>query len=356
MDRTAPLVSTSRASRSRRSFGLFASRGLDGVSWFLWNLALPALVATWVFEHAVPTPPEAFRTRAEALATFADDHPTAVWTALFGVLSVVASYWWRVLFPSAPRAAHRTASPVAVLAVILLAAASAVAARRAVGAYEVLSGSMLPTLEPGDVIVGNRLAYGAASARAPRRGDIVVFHRADAGEGVTTMVKRVIGLPGDRISMDQETPIINGWPVPSCDAGFFVYPLKDGGAAVARLKVEFLDDLVYLVLRGPATPYWPKTYVVKPGEVFVLGDNRGNSSDSRAWKQGEGDGLPVAAIDARALRGLYGLTRGGRIDPSPLFRRLDPGLRLDGMDTTELRDGIARCLLERPSRTSPPAP
>jgi signal peptidase I len=233
----------------------------------------------------------------------------------------------------------------------------ALTARRVVGAYEVLSASMLPTLEPGDMVAGNRLAYGwHAGGTLPKRGDIVVFHRADAGEeSSSAIVKRVIGLPGDRISMKDATPVINGWEVPKCDAGLYIYPLKEGGAAAARLFVEFLDDRAYLMLRTALTPHWSETYVVKPGEVFVLGDNRDISFDSRAWNGWKGDGLAITAIDARAERSLYGLKRSGRADLVPLLRRLDPGVRLDGLDTTELRYSIAHCLEQRPAQTRPPA-
>ena len=76
--------------------------------------------------------------------------------------------------------------------------------------YRVLSASMLPTLQPGDYVGGNKLAYGlrlplsthARSTSAPRRGDVVVFQRLLPGANAPEhLVKRVIGLPGDRIMM-----------------------------------------------------------------------------------------------------------------------------------------------------------
>jgi signal peptidase I len=315
---------------------------------------LPALGALLLMRAALPTPAEAWRTWAEPFALFADAHPTAVWLVLFATLSSAASYWSFLLFPLTAHASARGRGWVSPVAVACVAAVSALAARRVFGAYAVLSTSMLPTLEPGDTIAGNRLAYGWHAGSTPKRGDIIVFHRADAGEGSTEIVKRVIGLPGDRISMKNATPVINGWEVPQCDVGLYIYALKEGGATAARLFVEFIDDRAYLVLRSTMTPHWPETYEVKPGQVFVLGDNRDNSFDSRSWNDGKGDGLAITAIDARAERSLFGLQRDGRVDLLPLLRRLDPNTRLDGVDTTELRNGIGTCLKQRPAQTRPP--
>ena len=84
------------------------------------------------------------------------------------------------------------------------------------------------TLQPGDHVGGNKLAYGSRlpwsahvrSSSPPRRGDVVVFQRVLPGANAPEpLVKRVIGLPGDRIMMYAGFPIINGWKVPSCYAG-----------------------------------------------------------------------------------------------------------------------------------------
>jgi signal peptidase I len=230
----------------------------------------------------------------------------------------------------------------------------------------VLSASMLPTLEAGDFVAANRLAYRGASAspadgahgNVPRRGDIVVFRSIGltAGQpGVPELVvKRVIGLPGDRVSMRGPAPVINGWPVPYCDVGPYLYVAPDAqsGAVRGRLYVEFLDDQAYVTLHAPSVRF-DDPYVVKPGEVFVLGDNRGNSSDSRTWKTG----VPLGAVDGRAQWFLVGRDRSGDADLGRLLRPLDTlagRLRIEGLDGKPMSEAIARCLANRPANTRPP--
>ena len=97
------------------------------------------------------------------------------------------------------------------------------------------------------------------------------------------------------------------------------------------------------------------TYVVKPGEVFVLGDNRGNSLDSRAWR----GGVPFDGIEGKAQWFLVGSHRSGDADLGRLFRPLDTlarKLRVEGLDAQAVEDGVARCLATRPEGTHPPAP
>jgi signal peptidase I len=258
---------------------------------------------------------------------------------------------------------HRRRETVRWVATIATAAVVAVLFRaRVAEPYNVLSGSMLPTLEPDDRVAGNKLAYRSGSA--PRRGDVVVFRSAAVALAAgavglpDVLVKRVIGLPGDRVAMHGSTPVINGWTVPTCDAGDYMYLPADasGGVVHGRLVVEFLDDRAYLSVHTAAIAF-PDPYVVKPGEVFVLGDNRGNSLDSRAYNQGQGGGVPLAAVEARVQWFLVGTHRSGDVDAGRLLRPIDglqTRLRLEGIETQSLDDGIARCLKSRPSNTSPP--
>jgi signal peptidase I len=227
--------------------------------------------------------------------------------------------------------------------------------------FRVLTESMLPTLEPGDWIAANRLAYGfrvpltrwRLGARAPRRGDVIAFETPPGAlhGQPEQLVKRVIGLPGDRILMRHGRPNINGWPVPSCEAGVFAY-LSADSAVRGRLMVEFLEDATYLTVYFQGSEAF-SGYVVKPGEVFVLGDNRDNSSDSRAWNNNAGGGLPFAAIDGRVSTILLGTARDGSADWKRLLQPLGLRLRFDGMDLSQVQAGIERCLRDPPHESVP---
>jgi signal peptidase I len=155
-------------------------------------------------------------------------------------------------------------------------------------AYKVPTGSMQPTLKAGDFIFSYRMAYGfhlpwsqtSWGARTPERGDIVVFSYALQPE--TTYVKRVVGLPGDRIQIIggklhiNETPLVYDLEAaqsldnPNPEA-FDIYLERDLGTHRRVIFQKRREDQNF----GPL--------VVPPGEVFLLGDNRDASDDSRYW-------------------------------------------------------------------------
>jgi signal peptidase I len=152
--------------------------------------------------------------------------------------------------------------PVAVAITLALLIQAAVAKP-----YEIPTESMDPTIHPHDRIIANRLIY---HFRDISRGDIIVFHptaeaRADCPSGAppsTPYVKRVIGLPGDTVS------IIWGTRDVEINGKRFTVP-------AARLNnPSNLPD--------PQNP--TSTYKVPAGELFVLGDNRPASCDSHMWK------------------------------------------------------------------------
>jgi signal peptidase I len=113
--------------------------------------------------------------------------------------------------------------------------------------YRVVGLSMYPTLEDNQFVAVSKISY---RLHKPQRGDIIVFR--DAQGGSRKLIKRVIGLPGDVVEIQQGQVFING----------------------------YLLDEPYIVT--PA--YQSKAPITVPeGQYFVLGDNRNNSSDSRSW-------------------------------------------------------------------------
>ncbi len=267
-------------------------------------------------------------------------------------------------------AARRRQEVLGAVGGAVVAALAAVGVRTVVEPYRVLSGSMLPTLEPDDLLLSNRIAYkplwgahlASAAKRVPARGDLVLF-RSDAVAmhrigGPELLVKRVIGIPGDQISMRGDVPVINGWMVPFCSAGKYLYIGADGEPVRGTVRVEFLEDRTYLTVQSLWTAF-DGTYTVKPGEVFVLGDSRSSSVDSRAWNEGQGGGVPLDAIAGRAQWFLVGRKPNGDADlgnlmrPMAAFRRRSP---VGGVDAQQLEAGIAKCIQNRPAATRPPEP
>jgi signal peptidase I len=116
--------------------------------------------------------------------------------------------------------------------------------------YYIPSGSMEPTLKVGDKVLVNKLSY---DFHGVHRGDIVVFKKPanDFTPGITDLIKRVIGLPGETISAQGGSVYING----------------------QKLNEHWLP-------RGVTTNDFQPTHI-PPGDYFVMGDNRGNSADSR---------------------------------------------------------------------------
>jgi signal peptidase I len=311
------------------------------------------------------------------IARVGDEHPLPLGLALFLLFSATAKYWRRHLVrgevstaraesdADARRAARRRLRFAVLLGAVALGALGL--RGRVVELYRVISPSMVPTLNVGDRLVVNRLAYGLRlpfserilRARAPRRGDVIVFPSEAAGgdgTGPMALVKRVIGLPGDVVAFRNGVPFVNGWVVPSCDAGPFV---STAGTITVRgrLAVELLEDSTYLTVRMPLDETQLDDYRVPPGEVFVMGDDRGQSNDSRAWNNGHGGSVPIRSIIGRVSRLAVGAFRDGRLDLGQLFAPLGHRVREPRVDLSKTQEHIARCLASpRPPSTSPPSP
>jgi signal peptidase I len=232
-------------------------------------------------------------------------------------------------------------------------------------AFKIPSGSMIPTLQVGDHIFVNKFSYGPTlpfsgkrifSHLPPDRGDVMVFQFPERPE--QDFIKRVIALPGDTLSAKNGHPILNGWEVPSCFVGVYTYSDKDPNAIGKHegdLFVEYLGDRAYVTLYDHMSALMPETqgpYHVKQGEVWVMGDNRHNSHDSRLWFNGLGGGVPFANIKGKALFVWLSYSEGtmdwSRFGVPVMGRpRVPP-------DMKHLEPGIAKCLREKPANTVPP--
>ena len=174
------------------------------------------------------------------------------------------------------------------------------------------SESMERTLLVGDFLLFNKQVFAPPGPlsrcfmpyRDVARGDIVVFHHSRP----PYLVKRIVGIPGDRLRIDDGRVLVNGVPLKEPYAAFEPAPPS-----------EFRDNFPPQVYTDPQVdPDWWRLMqsltrngelVVPPGEYFVLGDNRNHSMDSRFWGF-----VPRSAIVARPLVIYFSLTRPSTTD------------------------------------------
>jgi signal peptidase I len=240
-----------------------------------------------------------------------------------------------------------------------------------VEAFKIPSGSMIPTLQIGDHIFVNKFAYGPAipwtrsrlwESMPPKRADVMVFLYPEHTE--QDFIKRVIALPGDELRVRSGHPIINGWEIPSCLVGTYSYTdIESQFKHEGDLFVEFYGDESYLTLYDHMSYGSPESqgpYYVqgphdgKPGEVWVMGDNRNNSHDSRAWWNNQGGGVPFDYIKGRALFVWLSMSDAG-VDWSRLGAPVMGRPRLPAA-MKHLEGPLDKCLHERPEKTTPPPP
>jgi signal peptidase I len=252
---------------------------------------------------------------------------------------------------------------------IVVAIAVALALRAfVVEAFKIPSGSMIPTLQVGDHIFVNKFIFGPAipwtharvwTRMPPKRGDVIVHAFPEHPE--QDFIKRVIAIPGDKLEARNGHPWINGWEVPSCSVGVYSYTEMDAPVPKHEgdLFVEYLGDEAYLTLYDHATGGFPEyqgPFLAKPGEVWVMGDNRNNSHDSRMWWGGQGGGVPFENIKGRALF-VWLSVLDGKIDWSRFGVPVMGRPRVP-TDMASLQPALDKCLREKPpiEKTTPPRP
>ncbi|WP_333573071.1 signal peptidase I [Sphingomonas sp.] len=210
--------------------------------------------------------------------------------------------------------------------------------------YYIPSGSMMPALRTGDRLVASKFPYGFSQAslmihgkdiaktrlfgRTPERGDIVIVVRRGDGED---LIKRVIGLPGDTVEVRHGQVVLNGKAVPRVPDGHAMIPVdaavpcNEGPLAAFRRPgpdgkpycqlplfretlpngasydvVDLGDTVLPNGYLSPGDEYGPIT--VPAGQLFLMGDNRDQSADSRFGSDelGLGGPVPIETIAGRA--------------------------------------------------------
>ena len=166
--------------------------------------------------------------------------------------------------------------------------------------FRIPSGSMLPTLEIGDFILVNKFSYGiklpilhneVVDLGDPVRGDVVVFRWP--GDNKTSYIKRLVGVPGDKIEYRNRQLYVNGKVVKTEHVGSYI----PAGKSIAEDRFlqtiltseqvngqkEMVQYSTLLSKPNGLNSNRSKSWVVPEGHYFMMGDNRDHSSDSRSW-------------------------------------------------------------------------
>lgn len=187
--------------------------------------------------------------------------------------------------------------------------------------YNIPSGSMIPTLLVGDYLFASKFAYGYSRysfpidlplfsgrilARPPHQGDVVIFKYPQ--DNSTDYIKRLIGLPGDRLQVRDGQLYIDDKPVPRRQIDDYVDTDVFGSEHHQRRFIETLPDGVqHPILQVGDEGRLDNTdvFIVPPHMYFMMGDNRTNSSDSRAFGF-----VPEENLEAKAEMIFFSLDEG----------------------------------------------
>jgi signal peptidase I len=205
-----------------------------------------------------------------------------------------------------------------------------------VEAFKIPSGSMIPTLQVGDHIFVNKFIYGVRvpftnikfgmQYRVPKRGEVIVFIYPK--EPDKDFIKRIVAAAGDTVEVRDNQVIVNGKPVPrrhvdgECRYEDYVEEVGRWEERNCEAWLETVDGETYTTVydhnSSPMRPYPPHT--VPAGHVFVMGDNRDNSHDSRAWGF-----VPYDLIKGKAM--VIWFSAGQESADDPMFVRFFKSLR-----------------------------
>jgi signal peptidase I len=156
--------------------------------------------------------------------------------------------------------------------------------------FRIPSASMMPTLLIGDFLLVNKFTYGIRlpvinkkiiEINEPKRGDIVVFRFPK--DPTVDYIKRIIGLPGDKVAYYNKQLYINDAPANQVSLGKYQGVGQGQDMTGSEHLEENLTGVEHSILIRNESPTVEGSYVIPAGNYFVMGDNRDNSNDSRYW-------------------------------------------------------------------------